>query len=53
VDEIEIDEASDSAAARLAVADVWEDKVNEVLAETSGDTGHRYRVQPGSWSQQR
>ncbi len=51
VDELEVDEASDSASVRLASPrDVTVDEVDELLARASEDAGHDYRVTPGSWS---
>ena len=48
VHEIELDEAADVAVVRVSLA-VSEERVNEVLGEVSEGSGHRYRVQPGSW----
>ena len=50
IDEIAVDEAADAAAVRahggrgLEVA-----RVDAALAQASADSGHTYRVRPGSW----
>ena len=47
---IEIDEAADRATVRLQRgSNVSEQTVADVLETVSRDSGHAYRVQPGSW----
>lgn len=50
VDDVAVDEASDSATVRLrAGTSLSVDEVDRLLAEASAGTGHAYRVRPGSW----
>jgi hypothetical protein len=50
VDDVTVDEASDSATVRLrAGTPLSVDEVDRLLAEVSTGTGHAYRVRPGTW----
>ena len=50
VDGIEIDEVADLATVRLRQgANPSQQTVEGVLETVSRDSGHAYRVQPGSW----
>jgi hypothetical protein len=50
VDGIEIDEAADLATVHLQQrSNLSEQTVADVLETVSRDSGHAYRVQPGSW----
>ena len=50
VEGIEIDESADLAVVRLQQgANLSEQIVADVLEMVSRDSGHAYRVQPGSW----
>lgn len=50
VDDVTVDEASDSASVRLRPrTPVSVDEVDRLLAAASAGTGHAYRVRPGSW----
>ena len=50
VDGIEIDEAADVATVHLQQgANLSEQTVADLLQTVSRDSGHGYRVQPGSW----
>lgn len=47
---IEVDEAADTAAVRLAFSpNISKEAVDHALADASGGAGHHYRVKPGSW----
>jgi copper chaperone CopZ len=48
VEAVDIDEAVDVALVRLS-GSVSESRVNDVLGGASQGSGHRYRVQSGSW----
>ena len=50
VDAIGIDEAADLATVRLQQgSNLSEQTVADVLQTASRDSGHAYRIQPGSW----
>lgn len=50
VHEIDVDEAADCAAVRLAYSpDLSQDAVAQALLVASTGARHEYRVQPGSW----
>ena len=50
VKEIDVDETADVAAVRVAPSsDLSENAVRLALESASQDSGHEYRLQPGSW----
>ncbi len=53
VQEIDVDEAADCAAVRVAFSpDLSQEAVSRALLSASTATGHEYRVKPGSWRPQ-
>jgi hypothetical protein len=50
VQRVEVDETADTAAVRLEIAgDTSKGDVDRLLGAVAEESGHAYRVQPGSW----